>query len=284
MKHFLKAVLPATLIRRVKRFIRPYMKRVGELLYEQGGRLIRKSEVRQFEKPLFREYTGDNGSVMNCCVAYNQHGGYCVPLSSFQRPAAQRILQGDVYEPETIEYIRKVCGSGDIIHAGTYFGDFIPALSISCSGKVWAFEPNPENYRCSEITISINGAENVELENAALGNSSDYVPLRVKNSSGASAGGNSSVELDSAPDAETVRTRVVRIDDIIPEERRISLLQLDVEGFEKQALSGGFETIERWTPILILEEVPPEEWMHETLLELGYEYERDLHHNTVWKA
>ena len=65
----------------------------------------------------------------------------------------------------------KNCGTGDLVHAGTYFGDFIPALSRVCApdAKVWAFEPNPENYRCALITTTLNNLHNVEIKNAGLG-------------------------------------------------------------------------------------------------------------------
>jgi hypothetical protein len=43
------------------------------------------------------------------------------------------------------------CGKKDIVPAGAYFGDFLPALS-NCGDDVgvWAFEPNVENYTCAE--------------------------------------------------------------------------------------------------------------------------------------
>src|SRR5882672_2138462 len=106
---------------------------------------------------------GSGDRVLQCRVSYNKYGGYCVPSSSVHRPAAQKILSGDVWEPDTIEFMVNHVGDGDIVHAGAYFGDFIPALSQACkpSAKLWTFEPNPENYRCALITIEINGLRNV---------------------------------------------------------------------------------------------------------------------------
>jgi hypothetical protein len=75
----------------------------------------------------------DNESVLQCYIAYNQYGGYCVPQSSHHRPAAQRILSGTLWEPKTIAFMMTYCGTGDIVHAGTYFGDIVPALSQACA-------------------------------------------------------------------------------------------------------------------------------------------------------
>ena len=104
-----------------------------------------------------------------------------MPLSSFHRPAAQKILSGDVWEAETIEFMSVNAPEGDIVHAGSYFGDFIPALSRSrkSGAKVWVFEPNPENFRCAKITIYINELENVQLIKACLGAEKATIPMMI---------------------------------------------------------------------------------------------------------
>ena len=101
-------------------------------------------------------YQFDN--TLGCTISYNQYGGYCIPLSSSHRPAAQKILSNKVYEPKTIEFIRLNCGSDDVIHAGAYFGDFLPAISkgLNNESMLYAFEPNLENYRCALITLTLN--------------------------------------------------------------------------------------------------------------------------------
>jgi hypothetical protein len=118
-------------------------------------------------------------SVLDCRLSYNKFGGFCVPASSQHRPAAHAILTGRVWESETIEFITTRCGDGDVVHAGTYFGDFLPALSKACrpDARVWAFEPNTENYRCAKITIGLNGLQNVVLTNAGLGATFTRLPL-----------------------------------------------------------------------------------------------------------
>ena len=48
-------------------------------------------------------------TALKCSISYNTYGGYCVPNSSRHRPAAQKILANDVYEPRTIEFIISNC-------------------------------------------------------------------------------------------------------------------------------------------------------------------------------
>ena len=82
---------------------------------------------------------------------------------------------------------------------------------------------------------------------------------------------------------------VVSIDDVIPAEREIGILQLDVEGYEKYALSGGLSTIRRCLPILILEVLPhstleDSDWFSANILRLGYKKVAKLHGNSVYST
>jgi len=221
MKHLLKKVLPNPLIRVAQKVI---------------------GVSKQRKKPLLTLYSGEDSSVLQCCIAYNKYGGFCIPLASHHRPAAQKVLSGKVYEQETIDYIvRNVARGGDIIHAGTYFGDFLPALSRACTdgGKVWAFEPNPENYRCATITKSINHLKNVELTNAGLGSKKGTLYMRVLDEGGRALGGASHfVGAEIENNHQLSEVEIVKVDDAVASNRQVSILQLDVEGFEKSALMG----------------------------------------------
>jgi len=105
MKTILKKILPRPVMNWARRRLKRYMPLA--------------------HRPRSIHYTGDRPGVLGCFVAYNPYGGYCVPQSSHHRPAAQMILRGRVWEPDTIKFVRD--------HAGTYFGDFIPALSAGCA-------------------------------------------------------------------------------------------------------------------------------------------------------
>jgi FkbM family methyltransferase len=240
--------------------------------------------MKMIHKPLAPSYLGDNKLVLQCYVSYNKYGGYCVPKSSHYRPAPQKILSGDIWEPDTIEFMIKHAGHGDIVHAGTYFGDFIPALSQACvnGAKLWAFEPNPENYRCALITIAINNLENVNIKNAGLGEQHSSIPMRVSDESGRALGGASRLmaNFDKSNQEQYVEVDILKLDDVLPSERQISIIQLDVEGFEQAALTGAMETIKRCKPILILENLPKRVWLAENILSLGYQIAGKLHDNT----
>ena len=218
-------------------------------------------------------------------LAYNSYGGYFLPESSLHRPAAQDIMNSGVFEPDTIDYMCAHCGVGDIVHAGTYFGDFLPALSAACAAdaKIWAFEPNDENFQCAQITTLMNKLDNITLKNTGLGEKDGILYMRTKDELGRGLGGASYIvdesDYDTALDQEV---RLAAIDTIISHERNISIIQLDVEGHEQSVLAGSMETIRRCKPILILEIIPgcdllTTDWFASNILSLGYEKQCELH-------
>ena len=245
-------------------------------------RVARKTRERLNlrRSPRVTKYMDQNSHVVQCCVAYNRHGGYRVPLACIQRPAVQAILAGNVWEPETIDLLASHAAGDDVVHAGTFFGDFLPARRSRGPGaKVWAFEPNPENYRCALIIVQINGLRNVELFNAGLGERRGSLPMVTTDNRGRSLGGTSQIVRDAGQG--TITVDVVAVDESIPPDRQVSVIQLDVEYFEKQALAGALRPIRRCRPILVLENLPAEVWLSEHLFPLGYRLSGQVHDNTV---
>jgi FkbM family methyltransferase len=177
-----------------------------------------------------------------------------------------------VWEPDTISLMRSV--PGDVVHAGTFFGDFLPALSSSRDGAVWAFEPNRENFRCANITMYLNDLQNVTLTRAALSARAGEAPLITSTREGRPAGGGSRLLVGLADGRGQETVPLVTVDETVPNDRHVGVLQLDVEGHEQQALSGALLTIQRCRPLLILETLPPRDWIEEHLQ--GYRPGADL--------
>jgi FkbM family methyltransferase len=232
---------------------------------------------------------GADVAPLRCTIAANRHGLYCVPASALKRPAGRLVVAGEVYEPETIDLVARHCGNGDIVHAGTYFGDLLPAFArtAAAEARIWAFEPNPESYRCAKVTIELNGLTNVLLTHAGLGASCGQASIRTRDVAGQPLGGCSHVvPHDGAEDCEAVDIR--SIDASVPVERHVSVVQLDVEGHEQQALTGALATIRRCLPLLVLEVQPgstllESDWFRSEILGLGYRRLAAVHGNVVFQ-
>lgn len=245
-----------------------------------------------WRKPKLSKKQYNELTALKCIVSYNKYGGYCIPESSRYRPAASIILSMGVYEPETIDFIVSNCGDGDIVHAGAYFGDFLPALAKGMvpSAQVWAFEPNSESYRCARITLEINDVRNVTLLNAGLGSKQETLLLTAYDENGRSLGGGSRIiGRGSNKGTGVEEVKIVAIDDIVSFDRNVSIIQLDVEGYKEEALRGALKTIQRCLPIIIVEvlpsnTLPDNDWFSENILSLGYRKIKNVHKNSVFSC
>lgn len=179
-----------------------------------------------------------------------QAGGefYFVPAYAINRPACQAILSGHYYEPLTHRLIQDLLNArtGDLIHAGTFFGDMLPSFSHSCAGTVYAFEPVLENYVLAKLSIEENDLDNVLIFNAGLGSELSAIRIDTGGEMGAHYGGGSRI-------AEAgQRTLMMTIDSLGLQS--VSVLQLDVEGSELEALRGGVRTIKGSEPTILIED------------------------------
>jgi FkbM family methyltransferase len=217
-------------------------------------------------------------------AASNRHGAYCVPRSAVHRPAARAILESQVWESNTLDLLRGVDPGGDIIHAGTFFGDFIPALATSraAGALVWAFEPNRESYECAQMTVALNNLGNVVLTHAGLHGDGGTGMLATSDTRGRALGGGSHIVSDQerAADVGGEEVDLIAIDDVVSTDRRVAVIQLDVEGHEQEALAGALRTISRWRPLIVLE-TPPDSWIGVHLEPLGYRVAETVDANTV---
>lgn len=173
---------------------------------------------------------------------------YFVPQTSIHRPACRAFLNGKYYEPETHQLIRKIydCIPGDLVHAGTFFGDMIPSFSDSVGqeGKLYCFEPVLESYILAKQCIETNKCNNVILSNCGV---SDKIgSLRIQTNGGKSGGG-SSIQKDGDRYITTMPIDMFEIKNLV-------CIQLDVEGHELNALKGAQKTILRCNPLILIED------------------------------
>ncbi len=213
--------------------------------------------------------------------AQNIYGKYYIPYNSVHRPCPQIILKGGVWEYETLKFIESEYKGGDIIHAGAYFGDFLPFLSsISKNFNVFAFEPVLENYKCSRLNLSLNNIKNVELFNNTLSNTNDKLYIK-KTLDGVFLGGASHVSTNKNYDQVSDG---IKIDDLFNKIIKCSIIHLDIEGHETQALLGAKNIINHFKPILIIESAINDPTVKELLIMNNYKFLKKVNDNFVLKS
>jgi FkbM family methyltransferase len=154
------------------------------------------------------------------------------------------------HEPGTVRIFNAVLTAGDCsIIAGAHRGFFasVMAALVGPKGKVFAFEPEPENYKALVETTKDFG--NVETFNFALGNKETTAPFYVNSDND---GGHALWDVALHPNNEKTREQrtvltieVKTIDGLLGERdlSRLKLLILDAEGAEHAILKGAMNTI-----------------------------------------
>lgn len=203
----------------------------------------------------------------------------------------RHLESGKVWEADTIDFVSKKINNKSMVHAGVYIGDMLPAFSRFTQEKIYAFEPNPDMIESINETIRINNLDNVLFFNKGLSDVENTCEFfyRYENGSSISAGAriDASHQVNdryTAKENKKTTINTVTIDSVVKDE--ISIIQLDVEGFEIHALKGAMETIRKYRPILILENVEQDnEWMSKNIKPLGYKKVMQLkHNNTCWEC
>ena len=138
------------------------------------------------------------------------------------------------------------------IDIGSNKGEFsIQAASIvGHSGKVFAFEPEPNNCCWIRKTIRLNKYENITLFELALSDKNGQAELYLGEKSGWHSLLPGAVNRDRG--VLNVATRT--LDSIMAEngQKKVEMIKIDVEGAELQVLKGASETLSNNEDIILL--------------------------------
>ena len=118
--------------------------------------------------------------------------------------------------------------------------------------EVYAFEPNPALWSLIGEKFSANGIGNIVLHRCGLGNRTDHVPLYLSPESGE---GSMLAEANRTSHSSSVDVAVVQGDEYFQQNNinRADVIKMDIEGFEKHAIDGMADHLERWRPLMMIE-------------------------------
>lgn len=134
-------------------------------------------------------------------------------------------------------------------------------------GRVIAYEPYPESYARLRENCREAGIENTELRNVAIGEVAGEMQLHVPKNKGAAT-------LIARDDAQAVTVSVERPADLGED---VSVVKIDVEGFESNVLLAIEKVITKTRPALIVETTFDSRAL-EYLVNIGYELREVINH------
>lgn len=174
----------------------------------------------------------------------------------------------DRYEPEVRTLMWELIQglpkgeAGDVIDIGANLGYFTLYLGTLLrhrgAGTVQAFEPSPGVFARLQHNLALNPGLPVKLNEAAVSEKPGRADLFLADE--AMWGHCAATLVNKGVDEQvgSVNVAVESIDHFVEQNavRRVSLIKIDCEGAEAQALIGAAKTIERDRPHIILELIP----------------------------
>jgi FkbM family methyltransferase len=172
------------------------------------------------------------------------------------------VLYGECCQQEIEFLLGLLPASGLVIEVGSNMGvHTVPlALELARQGRtMMAFEPQPVIFQQLCANLALNGLTNVTAKQNAVGATAGEVSFAVPNYRATGNFGGTSMASAEVLEAvgvgagATQRVACVTLDSVVPESESVTLMKIDVEGFELAVLEGAAATIERSRPLLYVE-------------------------------
>lgn len=175
-----------------------------------------------------------------CCFLTIDRGGYRLRFFPTSLSASLWVGAGscnqqiDSDEEFLATYLRK----GDVVcDVGANIGSMAlrAAHEVGANGCVLAFEPHPRTFEFLRKNITLNMFSNVDVYNVAIGEEANSVGMEDRRSD----------DQNRITDDGQIRVQQRTLDDYTGKYKLLSLLKIDVEGYEKFVLLGASKTIQK---------------------------------------
>lgn len=175
------------------------------------------------------------------------------------------VLNTGDYEPVETAHLKKTLKPGDtFVDVGANIGWYtiLAAKLVGPEGKVYAFEPEPENFKFLKRNVELNGLKNVVLEQKALSNEVGTLKMYLheenqgRHSIALVHDEKRFIEVEAFPFDEYVKGKDLQID----------FMKIDTEGAEGFILDGMKETLSAQSELKLIME-----FSEKRLAETGYE-------------
>jgi FkbM family methyltransferase len=158
-----------------------------------------------------------------------------------------------VWEPHITNFVKlynKLYTIQNIVDIGANFGYHTLLFSKEVTGKVYAFEPQLQNFQLLKNNVEHNNINNIDIYNLACGdtNCDIKMSLILDTSETINMGDFTANLLKTDLYSET---KSIILDDM--NLHPIDLIKIDVQGWEKKVLLGTINILQKYKPILIVE-------------------------------
>lgn len=153
---------------------------------------------------------------------------------------SRKLFFKGIHEPlSTAQYMKEIKPGMTIVEVGSNIGYYaiLGAKIVGETGKVFAFEPNPDNYHLLKMNIALNGWENL-FETFPYGvgaenGSSTFYMMNKGNTSSFIQRNDSTINIE-----KELTVKMVCLDDFFEDQTGIDYFRMDVEGYELEVIKG----------------------------------------------
>ena len=185
-----------------------------------------------------------------------EFGGIRISADTNQRDLAL-LLRGEAdWEWRQTRLIGSMLGEGMVfVDVGAHIGLYtlLAASRVGPRGRVFAFEPAPDNFRVLQYNIAQNGFTNVSAEPVAVSRGRGRAVFTLSE--------NDSASHTLAPalhKGRTIEAETISLDEYFSERKdRIDLVKLDAEGAELSILEGMERILARHPKLILFTEIYP---------------------------
>ena len=195
------------------------------------------------------------------------------------------VSRSNRWEPEVWDAISSGLSDGAVfLDVGAHIGyDSLKASTrVGDSGRIVAFEPNPNTLTSLRANIAASGARNIIVQPIACTDTEQTLSL-FDSTLGGNSGSSSLSQQNAGAVTRSYSVRGRPIDDVVAEMglTRVDVLKADVEGAELLVLRGATRTLQRFHPKLVLEVVPRQLANMNTSVEELEQFIKGLGYNTM---
>jgi FkbM family methyltransferase len=189
-----------------------------------------------------------------------------IPLYIYNSQHFSRVYFLEPFEPYTVRLFKAAIRPGaTVLDIGANIGSFslIAARQAGPQGKVFAFEPGPDNFKILKRNIRLNKCSNTVAIPKAVGDKSQVVTFSLAECPGV----HSLFPPPHVPVLSTIKVDCITVDAFLNGES-VDVIKMDIEGSEPYALEGMRQTVARSKALTLFVEMNPS-----SLSQAGFEPE-----------
>ena len=242
-------ILKSILHFRKQQMIRTFFRRISRLFFRFYKREYGRYTILV---KLFFPYLAPKSEKREIVRAYHN---LKMEVDSREYIQAMIYLFGN-FEPPTIKFLEKYIKKGDLIFdigANVGYHTLIFSELTGENGSVFAFEPEPDNYKTLKKNVDLNSLKNVICINKALSDREETLNFYVSKSF--NKGTHFLVYNPIQHLKDPIKIDVIPLSNFIKENniKCIDFIKIDVEGAEFEVIKGMEKSLIHFKPTLLVE-------------------------------